>query len=100
MATVAALLVGLLACMTGAASAEAPLRVNDQITDKAGALGTDPSRVQSALDRLSADTGMRLYVVYVVSFSGRSGQDWAASQDWGMSPMILLSAQFIWFDWT
>jgi uncharacterized membrane protein YgcG len=76
-ATVAALLVGLLACMTGAASAEAPLRVNDQITDKAGALGTDTSRVQSALDRLSADTDMRLYVVYVVSFSGRSGQDWA-----------------------
>src|SRR5690348_10016407 len=77
LAAVAAVVLGLLVCLTGAALAEAPIRVDDQITDKAGALGTDPSRVQAALDKLSADTPMQLYVVYVVSFSGRNGQDWA-----------------------
>src|SRR6185312_7538563 len=76
-ATVAALVVALLACGAGMALAEAPLRVNGQITDKAGALGADPSPVQSALDRLSSDGNVRLYVVYVATFSGRRGQDWA-----------------------
>ena len=33
--------------------------------------------MQAALDRLSSETEMRLYVVYVKSFSGRAGQDWA-----------------------
>jgi uncharacterized membrane protein YgcG len=53
------------------------LRVDNQITDKSGALGTDPSRVQTAIDRLASDTGIQLYVVYVVSFSGRDGNEWA-----------------------
>ena len=51
--------------------------MNGDITDPAGALGSDPSTVQAALDRLSTESGMRLYVVYVRSFSGRDGQDWA-----------------------
>jgi hypothetical protein len=76
-AAVAALVFGLLAFGGATASAEAPLRVNGDITDPAGALGSDPSTVQAALDRLSTESGMRLYVVYVRSFSGRSGQDWA-----------------------
>ena len=76
-AAVAALVLGLLAFGSATASAEAPLRVNGDITDPAGALGSDPSTVQAALDRLSTESGMRLYVVYVRSFSGRSGQDWA-----------------------
>ncbi|HEX8519525.1 MAG TPA: TPM domain-containing protein, partial [Pseudonocardia sp.] len=76
-ATVAALLFGLLACGTGVASAEAPLRVDTQITDPVGALGGNPAPVRAALDRLD-DTGtVRLYVVYVRTFSGRTGQDWA-----------------------
>jgi uncharacterized membrane protein YgcG len=76
-AAVAALVFGLLAFGGATASAEAPLRVNGDITDPAGALGSDPSTVQAALDRLSTESGMRLYVVYVRSFSGRDGQDWA-----------------------
>jgi hypothetical protein len=77
LATVAALVVGLLVCLAGGASAEAPLRVNDRVTDKSGALGADPSRVQTAIEKLGTDTGIQLYVVYVVSFSGRDGNDWA-----------------------
>jgi hypothetical protein len=76
-AAVAALVFGLLAFGGATASAEAPLRVNGDITDPAGALGSDSSAVQAALDRLSTESGMRLYVVYVRSFSGRDGQDWA-----------------------
>src|SRR4051812_9247351 len=76
-AAVAALVFGLLAFGGATALAEAPLRVNGDITDPAGALGSDPSTVQAALDRLSTESGMRLYVVYVRSFSGRDGQDWA-----------------------
>src|SRR3954452_12785324 len=76
-AAVAALVFGLLAFGGATASAEAPLRVNGDITDPAGALGSDPSAVQAALDRLSTESGIRLYVVYVRSFSGRAGQDWA-----------------------
>ena len=76
-AAVAALVVGLLWCGAGVALAEAPLRVDDPVTDKTAALGTGPSQVQSAVDRLDADTDLRLYVVYVATFSGRGGQDWA-----------------------
>ena len=76
-AAVAALVFGLLAFGGATASAEAPLRINGDITDPAGALGSDTSRVQAALDKLSSETDMRLYVVYVKSFSGREGQDWA-----------------------
>ncbi|MBL8927226.1 MAG: TPM domain-containing protein, partial [Pseudonocardia sp.] len=76
-AAVAALVFGLLAFGGATASAEAPLRINGDITDPAGALGSDTSRVQAALDKLSSETQMRLYVVYVKSFSGREGQDWA-----------------------
>ena len=76
-AAVTALVVGLLWCGAGAALAEAPLRVDDPVTDKTAALGAGPSQVQTALERLDADTDLRLYVVYVSTFSGRGGQDWA-----------------------
>ena len=33
--------------------------------------------MQAALDRLTAESNLRLYVVYVQNFSGRDGQDWA-----------------------
>ncbi|MDT7582021.1 MAG: hypothetical protein QOK35_3285 [Pseudonocardiales bacterium] len=76
-AAVTALVVGLLWFGAGAALAEAPLRVDEQITDRSGALGTNPSQVQAALDRLTTDSDVRLYVVYVSTFSGRGGQAWA-----------------------
>src|SRR5215210_293110 len=76
-AAVAALVVGLLWCGAGVALAEAPLRVDEPVTDRSGALGTGPAQVQQALDRLTKDADVRLYVVYVSTFSGRGGQAWA-----------------------
>jgi hypothetical protein len=76
-AAVAALVVGLLWCGAGVALAEAPLRINEPVTDRSGALGTGPSQVLAALDRLGGESDVRLYVVYVSSFSGRGGQAWA-----------------------
>jgi hypothetical protein len=76
-AAVAALVVGLLAGGAGVALAEAPLRVDSAVTDRAGALGSDPSAVQAAVDRLGKGTDVRLWVVYVATFSGRDGQTWA-----------------------
>ena len=52
-----------------AASAEPPFRVPSQITDRAGALtGGDQADVQAALDQLSAEDNVDLYVVYVDTF--------------------------------
>src|SRR6185436_11705923 len=76
-AAVAAVVLGLLVFSGATASAEAPLRVTGDITDPAGALQNDTSAVQAALQRLTAETNLRLYVVYVKNFSGRDGQDWA-----------------------
>jgi hypothetical protein len=77
LAAVAAVVLGLLVFGGASASAEAPLRVTGDITDPAGALAGDTAEVQAALQRLTADTNLRLYVVYVKNFSGRDGQDWA-----------------------
>jgi len=76
-AAVAAVVLGLLVFSGATASAEAPLRVTGDITDPAGALQNDTAAVQTALQRLTAETNLRLYVVYVKNFSGRDGQDWA-----------------------
>jgi len=76
-AAVAAVVLGLLVFSGATASAEAPLRVTGDITDPAGALQNDTSAVQAALQRLTEETNLRLYVIYVKNFSGRDGQDWA-----------------------
>ncbi|HXV93909.1 MAG TPA: TPM domain-containing protein, partial [Pseudonocardia sp.] len=57
------------------AVAEPPLRLDDQITDRAG-VGLD-AEVPLALDRLRADEDIQLFVVFVDSFDGASGQEWA-----------------------
>ncbi|WP_158602859.1 TPM domain-containing protein, partial [Jiangella rhizosphaerae] len=62
----------------GPASAEPPFNVPGMITDRAGALsGDDEQRVQAALDRLTDESGLQLFVVYVDSFDGMDGQTWA-----------------------
>ncbi|CAN5436591.1 TPM domain-containing protein [soil metagenome] len=62
----------------GVAVAEPPLRAEDQITDRAGALaGDDDASVREAFDRLREDDGTQLFVVYVASFDGLDGQTWA-----------------------
>ncbi len=76
-AAVVALVVGLLAVGAGPAAAEAPLRINEPVTDRIGALGAGLPVAADALARLDRESDVRLYVVYVASFSGRQGQDWA-----------------------
>ncbi|MFC7659603.1 TPM domain-containing protein [Pseudonocardia benzenivorans] len=62
----------------GLASADAPLRAADRITDRANALdASGRAQVTDAIARLRTDTGYDLFVVYVRSFDGRSGEDWA-----------------------
>ncbi len=49
-----------------------------EITDNAGVLSaSDKARVQKAVDDYQSKTGFQLFVVYVKSFDGLSGTDWA-----------------------
>lgn len=69
---------GTLLIGAGTASADPPLDVPGEITDNAGVLSAnDNARVQKALDAYQKETGFQLFVVYVKSFDGLSGADWA-----------------------
>jgi uncharacterized membrane protein YgcG/predicted nucleic acid-binding Zn-ribbon protein len=61
-----------------AAAAEPPFRLQDYVTDNTGALsGSGRNDVQQAVDRLYTDRRIRLWVVYVDTFSGQGGLSWA-----------------------
>jgi len=47
------------------------------VTDQTGILGTNVVQVQQALDQVAQKTDYQLFVVYVASFDGISGADWA-----------------------
>ncbi len=66
-----------LTALTAPAHATDPLDVQGEITDQVGALAGQEAEVQAALDRLSADTPLQLFVVYVDSFDGLDGVTWA-----------------------
>jgi hypothetical protein len=69
---------GLLAFSSPTATAEPPFRLPAQVTDNAGALsGSERAQVQSALDTLYDDKRVQLFVVFVDSFDGAGGQNWA-----------------------
>jgi hypothetical protein len=72
-----AALVSLLVFGAVPAAAEPPSRVGDEVTDRAGVLGPDADRVREATRRLRTDHGIQLFVVYVSSFDGAGGQQWA-----------------------
>ena len=58
--------------------ADPPLRLADYVTDDANALsGGQRAQVQTAVDDLYSARRIRLWVVYVDSFSGQSAQTWA-----------------------
>src|SRR3954452_24460557 len=68
----------LLLAGAGVAAADAPFRLADRVTDRAGVL--DPAakaRVQQAIDQLRTEKGYDLFVVYVRSFDGAQTEDWA-----------------------
>jgi uncharacterized membrane protein YgcG len=66
-----------IAFLPGPARADDPLRLGDQLTDKAGVLGSRTGEAQAALDQLRSATGLQLFVVFVHSFDGTDAQDWA-----------------------
>ncbi|MCV7354230.1 TPM domain-containing protein [Mycolicibacterium fluoranthenivorans] len=79
------------------AGAEPPFRLSTQIVDKANALsGQDLDRVTQAVDKLYADRHVRLWVVYVDTFSGQDAEPWAratlAASDLGTYDALLAVA--------
>ena len=77
LSTLFAVVVVLLLGGSGVAQAEPPFRVPDRITDHVGALDTTGTqRVRQAIDQLRG-AGTDLFVVYVDSFDGADGQQWA-----------------------
>ena len=87
--------IGALLLPSAAATAEPPFRVPTQITDRAGALsGSDQADVQAALDKLSSEDNVNLFVVYVETFDDPSGgQAWGEqtylASDLGVNDMLL-----------
>ena len=60
------------------ADAQPPFRLPDQVTDNANVLSVSGrAAVRSANDKLYADRHIRLWVVYVDSFSGQGAEGWA-----------------------
>ena len=86
--------------LTGAApvSAQDPFRLPNQITDESGVLsGSDRSDIQAALDQLSAEDNIDLWVVYVDTFDNPgAASDWAGQtaqlSDLGQNQMLLAVA--------
>jgi len=98
---VLALLLALLAlaapaALAPSASAVPPLTALDsEITDLADVLtADDEAQVQAALDSLADETPYQLFVVYVDSFDGTDGRDWAnrTATDAGLGVNDLLLA--------
>lgn len=73
-----ALTLVLLAAAPGAALAEPPSQLADEVTDTADVLSdAEEAEVQQALDELADTTPYQLFVVYVDSFDGTDPVDWA-----------------------
>jgi len=63
---------------TTPAGAQPPSKLTDHITDSSGVLtGSDRATVSSAIDRLSSDRHIQLWVIYVDNFSRFKPENWA-----------------------
>ncbi len=89
-------MLALLTCAGGLATparAQPPLRLPGEITDQAGALGARRAEVQAAITQLYDKDRIKLYVVYVASFSGLSPTAWvdqaAAMNGFGPRDVLL-----------
>ncbi|GAA2004678.1 putative membrane protein YgcG [Microbacterium ulmi] len=95
-AALTAALALMLAAAGGAASATDPVTLGSaHVLDEAGVLGSQASEVEARLERLSADTDVDLWVVYVDDFTGASGpEDWAntTAEQNGLGPSQYLLA--------
>ncbi|WP_068402030.1 TPM domain-containing protein, partial [Kribbia dieselivorans] len=63
--------------LRSATPATAPLNLKTEITDEAKVLGDRTDEVRTRLDEVRADSGLQLFVVYVKSFDGMTGEEWA-----------------------
>ncbi|KGM08943.1 methanol dehydrogenase, partial [Cellulomonas bogoriensis 69B4 = DSM 16987] len=70
-------LLGFAAVLALPAAAEPSLVVREEITDRAGVLTGREAEVQDALDQLSDQTPLQLFVVFVDDFAGSAPEDWA-----------------------
>jgi len=88
------LLAVLLVGVASPALAVAPLHVSSRITDQVGALKGREQEVSAAIDNLQAKAGISEYVVYVASFDGMTGEQWAAqtAQQSGLGSQDVLLA--------
>lgn len=69
-------LVGLL-LLPAAATAEPPSRLPSQVVDSANVLSAaERSEIEAALDRLYDERQIQLWVIFVSSFDGQTGQTW------------------------
>ncbi|TQN37831.1 TLP18.3/Psb32/MOLO-1 phosphatase superfamily protein [Blastococcus colisei] len=67
----------LLVLSGGTALADPPFRLDEQVVDLVGALSGNESQVDDALEELRAEDGTQLFVVFVNSFDGSDGDEWA-----------------------
>ncbi|GAA5121871.1 TPM domain-containing protein [Pseudonocardia adelaidensis] len=68
----------LLALNAGGAAADPPMRLADRVTDRAGVLTpNDVAEIQDAIQQLRTENNVDLFVVYVESFDGADGEEWA-----------------------
>jgi hypothetical protein len=68
----------LLLLNAGPALADQPFRLDQQVVDETGELSGDASQVQDALDQLQSEDGTQLFVVFVNTFEGETGKQWAS----------------------
>jgi hypothetical protein len=75
------------------AVARSPVHVNQLLTDRVGALGTEADEVQQALEAVRRETDGTLYVVLVSGFGAGTGADWVeqvtTQSDIGPSHVLL-----------
>ncbi|WP_256461073.1 TPM domain-containing protein [Blastococcus sp. PRF04-17] len=69
----------LLVLSGGTATAEEPFRLEEQVVDSVGALSGNETQVEEAIEGLQAEDGTQLFAVFVSSFDGARGSDWAES---------------------
>lgn len=78
------------------ASAEAPSRLPQQVTDSAGVLGADRADVEARVAELRSTDNLQLWVTYVDSFDGVPAEQWvqqtARLSDLGASDALLAVA--------
>lgn len=60
----------------GQAPQDAPFDLPDQLTDRAGVLGDELTTLRAELEQLRTDEGLQLFVVFVDTFDGMSGEAW------------------------